>query len=224
MPAGHAPSRGSRVLAVDAGLLPIKRLSDAKQRLAEDLGPEQRLQVSRALVHDALLLAESVDFLTWFVVTDDPDVANEAKERGLAVVDDPGTGLNDALGAGVDRVRTEGADSVTVVPADVPLAFRGDIQDLLETGATSDVVVVPSEQDGGTNALYLSPPGVLEPSFGASSLRAHIDQAERRGLRCAILNLPRLALDLDTLEDAREIRKRSRFPSETSKVLDEILG
>ena len=209
---------------MDAGLLPVKRLSDAKQRLGDVLDPDDRIRVGTALIEDALALCASVDFLTWFVVTEDDEVADAARGRGLTVVDDPGSGLNDALRVGIDEVGARGAASVTVVPADVPLAFKGDIEDLLDTGATSDVVVVPSERDGGTNALYLRPPGVLQPSFGPSSLRAHIDLAEQRGLRCSILNLPRLALDLDTIEDAHEVLKRSRFPSRTSQVLADLIG
>jgi 2-phospho-L-lactate/phosphoenolpyruvate guanylyltransferase len=73
--------------------------------------------------------------------------------------------------------------------------------DLVDTGATSDVVVVPARIGGGTNALYLRPPALIEPSFGAGSLAAHVRAAEERGARCSILALPRMELDIDTPED-----------------------
>ncbi|MDQ3646452.1 MAG: hypothetical protein M3345_05885, partial [Actinomycetota bacterium] len=82
------------------------------------------------------------------------------------------------------------------------------LEDLLDTGATSDVVLVPSTRDGGTNALYLSPPDVITPRFGPASLQAHLALAERLKLRCALLDLPRMALDLDTIEDAGELLER----------------
>ena len=56
-------------------------------------------------------------------------------------------------------------------------------------------------RDGGTNGLYLGPPDVMTPLFGPGSLRAHIEEAERRGIRCSILSLPRVELDIDTIED-----------------------
>ena len=208
---------------MDAGLVPIKRLDHAKQRLLPAFDDEQRIRIGRALAEDALDLCGTVAALSWFVVTDDDDVASEAEGRGFTVVRDAGRGLNEAVGEGIGAAWAAGAGSVTIVPADVPLAFRGDIEDLLDTGATSDAVVVPSEDDGGTNALYLSPPDALEPAFGPASLRAHIDQAESRGLRCAILNLPRLALDLDTYEDAEQVLELSRFPSHTTRVLEELM-
>lgn len=194
---------------MDAGLLPVKPISRAKQRLAPVLG-DLRESLARALVEDALDLVSADAATTWWVVTEDEWVASQAERRGVKVLGDPGTGLNGALQAGVDTALGAGATSVTILPADVPLATRSDLQDLLDTGATSDIVIVPANRGGGTNALYLSPPDALATHFGTDSLRAHLDEAAARGLRCAILSLPRIALDLDTWEDALEILKRAR--------------
>ena len=186
---------------MDAAILPVKRLDRAKQRLSSDFDADQRTAIARALFEDALELCVASDFLTWWVVSDDPEVLAIATERGLRTVEDAGTGLNDAVMIAVKVVMDAGADSLTVVPADIPLAFSGDLVDLLDTGATSDVVVVPSGRGGGTNALYLSPPGVVPPQFGDASLNAHLKIAEQQHVRCTILNLPRMALDIDTIED-----------------------
>lgn len=190
---------------MDAGLLPVKELSAANQRLAAEFSDAERIEISRALLQDALDLCEKTPFLTWFVVTRDEEVANEARLRRFERIPDAGGGLNAALGAAISAVETAGAISVTILPVDVPLAQPDDVRDLVDTGGTSDVVVVPSHSDGGTNALYLSPPGALEPRFGPASVRAHIDQAESLRLRCSILGSTRLGLDLDTPDDARAI-------------------
>ncbi|MDQ3986281.1 MAG: 2-phospho-L-lactate guanylyltransferase [Actinomycetota bacterium] len=209
---------------MDAGLIPIKPLDQSKRRLLNEVSESERAEIAEALVEDALGLCDSVDVLRWWVVTSDEAVVRMASSRDIGVVADPGDGLNEALLTAIGEISSAGAESVIIVPVDVPLAFKGDIEDLLDTGATSDVVVVPAEGDGGTNALYLSPPHVMDPSFGRASFRAHLAEAERRSLRCSILNLPRLALDLDTIEDAHEILKRTRFPTTTSRALERILG
>lgn len=200
---------------MDAGLLPVKRLSEAKGRLAPELDAAQRLELSRALLADALDRCAATDFLRWWVVTDDPEVEDEARGRGLDVVRDPGRGLNEALAEGISAATTAGAESVTVLPVDIPLATAEDVRDLVDTGATSDVVLAPARVDGGTNALYLSPPDAIPPRFGPASLRVHIGDAEAARLRCSILDLPGLALDVDTVEDARLLVERA---SETSRV------
>jgi 2-phospho-L-lactate guanylyltransferase len=206
---------------MDAGLLPVKRLSEAKQRLATIFGPSQRLALAEALLTDALDLCSSADLFEWWVISDDPRVLALAEERGFRSVKDEGTGLNAAVELGVKAALAGGASSVTVVPADVPLAWRGDLEDLLDTGATSDVVVVPSGADGGTNGLYLSPPDLLAPRFGPLSLQAHLKAAEENGHRCSVLSLPRLALDIDGPEDVDELLSKPPGPNEsgTSRML-----
>jgi 2-phospho-L-lactate/phosphoenolpyruvate guanylyltransferase len=208
------------LVAVDAGLLPVKRLDQAKRRLAAHFGYSARIQIARALLLDALDLCGRTDFLSWSVVSDDRDVLATAERRGLGVVEDPGKGLNAALIRAVAGLAGKGARSVTVLPADVPLAFREDLEDVLDTGATSDVVVVPSWDDGGTNALFMKPPDLMPPRFGGASLRAHVEQASKLGARCSILGIDRLALDIDTIEDADEFLARKKLVScHTERVL-----
>lgn len=185
---------------MDAGILPVKGLKRAKQRLAGVLSDEDRLAVATALFEDALDLCSSFEELSWWVVSDDTQVLGAAAQRGFETLGDPGEGLNVALRLGLEAVMARGATSVTVIPSDIPLAWKGDLQDLVDTGATSDVVLVPA-RDGGTNALYLSPPDLLEPRFGKRSFLAHLAEAERLGKRCSILSLPRMELDIDTVED-----------------------
>ena len=204
---------------MDAGILPVKSLADAKTRLRATYGEDGRAEIARALLSDALALCAATDLLKWWVVSDDPGVLTTAEEAELATIRDPGPDLNAALRAAIDAATSAGADSVTIVPTDVPLAWRGDIEDVLDTGATSDVVLVPSG-DGGTNCLYLGPPNALEPRFGSGSLAAHLAAAERAGLRCALLNLPRLQLDIDTADDATALLERPRHDeTNTGRVL-----
>lgn len=186
---------------MDAGLLPVKALDRAKSRLAPAFDAGQRRAVATALLDDALALCTSVEFLEWWVVSEDDEVLERASDAGLKTVTDPGAGLNAAVAAGIAEAVAAGAESLTVIPCDVPLAYRGDLVDLLDTGATSDIVLVPSGGDGGTNALFLSPPGLIEPAFGPGSLQRHIALAEKERYRCSILSLNRLALDVDTPED-----------------------
>lgn len=208
---------------MDAGILPVKALGRAKERLSTHLGPEERYRVAEALLEDALDLCTSVEFIEWWVVSDDLQVLERAEKRGFRIVSDPGGGLNAALAAGITEAAAATADSVTIIPSDAPLAFRGDLVDLLDTGATSELVVVPSEKDGGTNGLFLSPPELIAPNFGEGSLRRHLHVAERAGYRCSLLSLPRLALDIDTVDDIRDyLAKPKHAPSRTAEVLEEL--
>lgn len=209
-----------------AGLLPVKSPRRAKSRLAAELGEAAAARVATTLFEDALTLIASADGLEWWVISDDPDVLTHAAGAGFRTLRDKGEGLNEAVTGALPEIRDSGATALLVIPSDVPLAWKGDLDDVLDTGETSDVVVVPSGADGGTNALFMSPPDILEPRFGAASLQAHIAAAERAKIRCSVLSLPRLALDLDTIEDARELAARPSGPHEgkTVTLLRELLG
>jgi 2-phospho-L-lactate guanylyltransferase len=204
---------------MDAGLLPVKRLDRAKGRLSGWMDPDERAALALALFEDALDLCSSTPWLHWWVVSDDEDVRKAAATRGFETVEDEGTGLNDALRVAIADIVGHGAESVTVIPSDVPLAYQEDIRDLVDTGATSDIVVVPSDDDGGTNGLFLSPPDLLDPRFGSASLKAHVDAAAERRLRCSILALPRLALDIDTIEDVDAFLERPAYGTSRAREL-----
>lgn len=195
------PDEWAPLRDVDAGVLPVKRLNEAKARLSSHFDTTERAGIAGALVDDALDLCARTGFLRWLVVTADDTVAKAARARGLEAIADLGTGLNDALEVAIEAVADAGARSVTVLPADVPLATEDDLRDVLDTGATSDLVLVPSRSDGGTNALHMSPPTLITPQFGTGSLRTHLELARRMSLRCSVLPLPRVALDIDSVSD-----------------------
>lgn len=194
---------------MDAGLVPIKSLSRAKERLSPRYDQVQRTRIARALLHDVLALTDSFPELEWWFVTDDDDVVGATEGHGRVVRQESG-GLNEGLKLAIEQIAAAGAQSVMVIPADAPLAWKGDLQDLLDTGATSDVVLVPARRDGGTNGLFISPPDLIIPRFGPGSLSAHLSQAEAAGLRCSLLELPRLGLDIDDESDIDDFLDQPR--------------
>jgi 2-phospho-L-lactate guanylyltransferase (CobY/MobA/RfbA family) len=59
---------------------------------------------------------------------------------------------------------------------------------------------------GGTNALYLSPPGAVGLHFGDASLEKFAQDAAQRQVRFEIFESTRLALDLDEPSDLEALR------------------
>jgi 2-phospho-L-lactate/phosphoenolpyruvate guanylyltransferase len=208
---------------MDAGVLPVKPLAEAKTRLGSLFDAPARVAIARALLEDALALCASAPFLEWWVVSRDPEVLSLARRQGFETVSEQGSELNQAVTQATAVVTEAGAASMTVIPVDVPLAWAGDLQDLLDTGATSDTVVVPAARGGGTNALYLDPPDLIAPRFGPSSLQAYLSAAESGGHRCTILSLPRLALDIDTVADVEAYLARPKPASSATQTVLERL-
>ena len=70
----------------------------------------------------------------------------------------------------------------------------------------SAVVIVPDRHGAGTNALLLSPPDAIEPSFGPGSFARHAARAREAGVSTRVAALPSLGLDVDTPDDLAALR------------------
>jgi 2-phospho-L-lactate guanylyltransferase len=96
-----------------------------------------------------------------------------------------------------------GASTVLLVPIDVPTVTSADFT-RLAASARPGLIVVPSSDGTGTNALVRTPPNCIQSRFGPGSFRAHLDQALSKGLPTDVLRLPGLMFDIDTPEDVAE--------------------
>jgi len=186
-------------------IVPVKRLSQAKRRLAPVIPGEARRQLVLAMLHEVLAALTGVEALDRvLVVTPDAEVAHAAARSGAAVLSEArSAGLNAAVSAGLAYARANGAREALVIPADVPLATAAELRRVLRrsTDAGSRALLVPSHDGEGTNALLMSPPGVLQPSFGPGSFPRHLGQAVARKLDVQILQPPGLARDIDEPAD-----------------------
>ena len=67
-------------------------------------------------------------------------------------------------------------------------------------------MIVPDRHGSGTNALLLSPPSVIAPSFGPGSFARHAARAHARRDRRPRRGVRSLGLDVDTPDDLRALR------------------
>src|SRR5207244_13555964 len=85
---------------------------------------------------------------------------------------------------GIENAVREGFDRVLLVPGDTPLVDARELDVLLERVAADRlaVAIVGDRHGTGTNALVLSPPDAIKPSFGPDSLARPTAAAEAAGL------------------------------------------
>lgn len=187
-------------------LLPVKSPHNAKQRLDGFLSAEQREKLARILYRQtlgALCQAEGIDRVV--VVTNDSDVAEHARSSG-ALVFEENEQVSHSVSADAACLRAIklGATTVLLAPIDVPLVTPADFS-RLAAAARPGLIVVPSADGTGTNAMVRTPPDVIESRFGPGSCRAHLDQARLKNVPADILLLPGLMFDIDTPEDVAEL-------------------
>jgi 2-phospho-L-lactate guanylyltransferase len=191
-------------------ILPIKSFSEtAKTRLAGELtlGPRRALvEAMFADVLTALRRTRSIDRIV--VVSSDNNAQQVAGGHGASVVEDSAMGHSDAAMAGIADAIEHGATRALLIPGDCPLLDPKQLEELLaiEVSAPS-ALIIPDRHGEGTNALLLTPPGALTPSFGAGSAARHHQLARSQGTESHTVEVPTLALDIDTPEDLLELQR-----------------
>jgi len=195
-------------------LIPVKRLSQAKQRLASLLGQPARTELAQAMLLDVL---EALD--QWAgrpdvgVVTGDPFALELARQFSLEIiVDTANQGESEAIERATRVCQSRGIESTLVIPGDIPLVQSWELEKVLEAAPLEGTVLAPAADGRGTNAAFRRPSGLFPLRFGNDSFRPHLAAAHATGKPCVVLSLAGIALDIDSPSDLRQL---AAAPGET---------
>jgi 2-phospho-L-lactate guanylyltransferase len=224
-PSEHPPERRSAPQPeFRALLLPIKDLRNAKQRLARVLTPEERFGLAQAMLADTILAVRGVERADKiFVVTNYEPAMETAAKLGWEILRE---GQQISESASVDyasRLSAErGVTTLLRLPLDLPLVRASDIDELLLTECTRpSVVLVPSRDGTGTNAILRTPPAIFPSHFGPNSFLKHRREAEQAGARMILRRNERLEMDVDDESDLRALLRYDLRQTTTGKWLEE---
>ncbi|HUB96839.1 MAG TPA: 2-phospho-L-lactate guanylyltransferase [Stellaceae bacterium] len=203
--------------------VPVKALDHAKQRLGDRLPPSTRRALALAMVEDVLAALGKVHALGGIaVLTLDPDASALAARFGAEIwQQDAGIGHTEAVAAAARRLRQQGCAMVTI-PGDIPLVTAADIARIIAAApAPPAFVAVPARDRCGTNAVLCDPADAVPLRFGGDSFSAHLAAARAGGIEPVVLDLPRIALDIDTGADL-DLFLAQRSDTRAQAVLDRV--
>jgi 2-phospho-L-lactate guanylyltransferase len=176
---------------ITRALIPLKRLDQAKSRLAPVLTPaERRALVLQMVRHVIDVVSEEVD-----------EAVLLATERVVELGDipalfDAADELNGSIASATHALHAHAGDIVLVVFADLPLLSAEDVAALLD-GAEHGFAIAPDRLDIGVNAVAFRMPLDVRFQFGIGSRRLFEAEALRLGLEPVFVRRPSLALDID---------------------------
>lgn len=202
-------------------IVPVKPLRRGKSRLSGTLSEDERTSLNQLLLeHTLKTLTNLKEIEQILVVSRDPAALALAREHGARTVREAGSPkLNTALKRATVVAQLYATHGVLVLPADLPLMTREDILALVERAKKPPVVVIaPDRREEGTNALLISPAGLIEYDFGPGSFKRHCERARQAGARLEVVNLPSLSLDLDLPEDLEMVVEMEGLKFEESPV------
>ena len=195
-------------------LVPIKNTASAKQRLASVLDQPARTQLAQAMLTDVLTTLHG-----WKnrpkvgIVTSDPYTMKLAAEYQFEVIPDPDNpGETGAIEMATRVCMERGEDSTLVIPADIPLIESWELEEIYKHAPAEGSVLVPAGDGRGTNAAFRRPANLFPLRFGNDSFKPHHAAAQATGKPCVVLNLPGIAVDVDSPPDLRQLLS---LPGET---------
>jgi 2-phospho-L-lactate guanylyltransferase len=207
---------------MNVAVLPVKRRADSLTRLAGLLSPGEREELATRLCRCALAVLGSIPKLNELIVVSiDQVVLDAACAAGARILREPDqVSHSHSADGGIEMALGLGAKTVLSAAIDLPLATSVEYEGLLETTAqlsSPSLVVVPSLDGTGTNALVRTPPDVIASTFGPGSFERHIDAGRGAKAEVRTVRPSGIVLDLDTPEDLLVIGEHA---SETNDVLD----
>ena len=205
-------------------LLPIKDLRHAKQRLAPLLSPPERFALAQAMLADTLRAVRAVrraDKI--FVVTNyGPAMQVAAENRWDLLREEQQISESVSVDAASRQCAERGITALLRLPLDVPLVQASDIDDLLAVDcAAPALVIVPSRDGTGTNAILRTPPALFPSHFGTGSFAKHCAEAQRIGAQIVVRRNPRLEMDVDDQADLQALSQENLRGTETGAWLEQ---
>jgi 2-phospho-L-lactate guanylyltransferase len=203
-------------------LLPVKDLNNAKKRLIGALTPEERFALAEAMLADTfravrgVVLAEKI-----FVVTNYEPAMRVAQENGWEILrEEQQISESHSVDAASRICEGQGVTALLRLPLDLPLVQSSDIDELLaEECHAPTLVIVPSRDGTGTNAMLRTPPTLFPSHFGSGSFVKHVAEAESAHAQVVIYRNSRIEMDVDDEPDLRALLAQDLSATETGRWL-----
>lgn len=183
-------------------IIPVSKFSNAKTRLSPFLELKERENLLKAMLKDVTeTLKPVMDEVV--IISADKNVLEYANElEVLTLVENEGLNLNTAIEQAMDWCRHK-TKKVFIVPSDIPLISKTNIDALIESGKVIDFIIAPSK-GGGTNGLIIKPQSI-DMKFGEFSFKNHVKEANKNKFEPVIYDSFYMSLDVNTTEDLGEI-------------------
>ena len=191
-------------------VIPVKQISQAKQRLSKILSSEERRDFFSAMLEDVLSMMVKISFFEKIILaTNCPHAISIAGRHGITHFETgPDDGLNQAAGETVNHLLENGIRDMFLIPADIPLITEEEINSVLKAHPSApSLTIIPSRDKLGSNCILLSPPSRMPLKFGPESYFRHLEIAQTNGLKVNPMEFPGFGLDIDEPKDLFELLK-----------------
>ena len=176
-------------------------LGSSKKRLSAVSSPEERELLSAAMLEDVLVALHASLVRDVVVVGDDSSVRKVVEYCGVSFIPAEPSGLASTLRKIIAWGKEKKADSLLVLPANIPLMSSSDIDRIIELGSQLPSMVLSPSMTGGTNAVFLNPSDLIQVQFGPNSFFTLVKEGIDKDVALRFYSSREIALDMDSEED-----------------------
>ena len=192
-----------------SAIIPVKTFSKAKTRLI--LQPDCKEEICSLMLQEVLRTVSDCKIVNQIIlVTKDEDALKIGRQFNVVGIFDDELGVNNAINLADEYLSDKNFDCSVIFPQDIPTMTSADIETLLGfIKSTNSVIIVPSRQFNGTNALVRCPSGLMQTKYDLGSYTHQIDAARTRTNNISIALIRRMMLDIDDESDLAFMLKQN---------------
>ena len=158
------------------------------------------------------------------LVSKDETALKLGKQYSAIEIFDNESGVNDAINLADQYLSDKKFDCSVIFPQDVPIMTSLDIDNLLGfVKSTDSVIIVPSRQFNGTNALVRRPADLMKTKYDMGSYKFQMDAANTKTRNTSMALIRRIMLDIDDESDLDFMLKQNSKPDFCNKIESCIL-
>lgn len=187
-------------------VIPVKELRFAKSRLSNMLKPKMRVELILKLLEHIIKTCIDAGIEKIYVLGVDREVEELSKRFGCTFYRDRWKGLNRSLDGALSSLFKDPDAYIMILPCDLPLISKDDIDVVGKMLKHNDVVLSPSLKFNGTNLMAMKGK-VMKLQYGRSSFKKHLEYALLNGLRVAVYFSLSTALDIDRPTDILKLKE-----------------
>ena len=191
-------------------IVPVKPLRRSKSKLTNVLSEDERAILNLTMYENTLKALQNISIPHQvLVVSKDSSVLSLARSYKTKTLQEDGeSGLNIALKKSIQVINAYSAQSVLILPADLPFITQEDLEGVMNFVEVKPFMLIsPDRKMNGTNLLYVSPPDLIEFSFGPGSFERHVRQAQFNNAHIEVRKFNGTELDIDSPEDLELFQK-----------------
>ena len=204
-------------------IIPVKSFSKAKTRL--NIPQVKRELLCKEMLEEVLrTLSKCKSIDNMVIVSKDDAVIKLSKTYGAIQIFDDELGVNQAVHLADQHISGLECDCSVIFPQDIPMMESSDVDSLLGfLKSENSVMLVPSRQFNGTNALVRYHASSMKTQYDKGSYSHQINAAKSVTQKVSLALIRRMMLDIDDELDLAFMLKQNEKPDFCKKIRN-ILG